>query len=88
MARSAESTTKTVLQVNEAFLVHGQPELLLVDPRVTLLDALRPHLEMTGLKRAVFTRSAEYAPEPRGPDRKRFCSGKRTLSTAVRVDGK
>lgn len=31
--------------------INGQPHTLLVDPRVTLLDALREHLTLTGTKK-------------------------------------
>ena len=31
--------------------INGQPHTLLVDPRVTLLDALREHLALTGTKK-------------------------------------
>jgi xanthine dehydrogenase YagT iron-sulfur-binding subunit len=37
--------------INVSLAVNGQPTSLLVDPRVTLLDALREHLDITGPKK-------------------------------------
>ncbi|HET6432804.1 (2Fe-2S)-binding protein [Dyella sp.] len=38
-------------QVTVQFTVNGKPETLTVDPRTTLLDALREHLHLTGTKK-------------------------------------
>lgn len=38
--------------VEVAFTLNGQPKTLTVEPRVTLLDALRDRLDQTGTKRA------------------------------------
>jgi xanthine dehydrogenase YagT iron-sulfur-binding subunit len=38
-------------QVTVKLTVNGQPQTLTVDPRTTLLDALREHLQLTGTKK-------------------------------------
>src|SRR6478735_512144 len=46
---SAQTTSEITMKV--AFRVNGQAHSLAVDPRVTLLDALREHLGLTGAKK-------------------------------------
>ena len=40
-----------VSEVSVAFAVNGEPRTLSLDPRVTLLDALREHLDLPGTKK-------------------------------------
>src|SRR5437762_1424248 len=46
---ATEKTPPTLMKV--AFKVNGQPRELELDPRTTLLDALREHLHLTGSKK-------------------------------------
>src|SRR5277367_905570 len=45
------SVTEPVPAVDVAFTVNGRPVTLSIDPRATLLDALRERLELTGTKK-------------------------------------
>ena len=47
----AEAARAEAAPMPVAFLVNGQPRRLALDPRVTLLDALREHLQLTGSKK-------------------------------------
>jgi xanthine dehydrogenase YagT iron-sulfur-binding subunit len=46
-----DSATQRMAPSRIALKVNGKPHELLVEPRVTLLDALRDHLRMTGTKK-------------------------------------
>jgi xanthine dehydrogenase YagT iron-sulfur-binding subunit len=46
---SAQPNTNGVIPVN--FVVNGKPQAVMLDPRVTVLDALRDHLHLTGTKK-------------------------------------
>jgi xanthine dehydrogenase YagT iron-sulfur-binding subunit len=46
---SAEPAASGIVPIH--FVVNGKPQTLLLDPRVTVLDALREHLHMTGSKK-------------------------------------
>src|SRR2546429_2749082 len=49
MDASTKPTAVAVLRI--ALTVNGQPRQLELDPRTTLLDALREHLHLTGTKK-------------------------------------
>lgn len=46
---AAQTASRATMDV--AFSVNGQPRNLAIDPRTTLLDALREHLSLTGTKK-------------------------------------
>src|SRR4051812_48917930 len=50
-APSASSATTSVRQVPVVLLVNGKEHKLTLDPRTTLLDALREHMDLTGSKK-------------------------------------
>src|SRR5215831_14496127 len=50
-ALSTEAQREAVHELTITLHVNGQPETLSVDPRTTLLDALREHLHLTGSKK-------------------------------------
>ena len=50
-ATPSGSETPSVSNVGVSFTVNGERESLTLDPRVTLLDALREHLHLTGSKK-------------------------------------
>src|SRR5437868_4629517 len=49
--RAAERTAESIARVHARFSVNGEQHQLDLDPRVTLLDALREHLRLTGTKK-------------------------------------
>jgi xanthine dehydrogenase YagT iron-sulfur-binding subunit len=51
-ALPAEGGDLTVARVQVTAVVNGQPRDMTVEPRTTLLDALREHLHLTGTKKA------------------------------------
>ena len=48
----AEATEQAVAPMHVAAIVNGQPRSMTVEPRTTLLDALREELHLTGTKKA------------------------------------
>jgi xanthine dehydrogenase YagT iron-sulfur-binding subunit len=54
IAQAAPSTSdpqETAIRVTVQLLVNGRSQVLTIDPRTTLLDALREHLALTGSKK-------------------------------------
>jgi xanthine dehydrogenase YagT iron-sulfur-binding subunit len=50
-ASPVEAPASTADAVDLAFVINGRPVRLSLDPRVTLLDALREHMQLTGSKK-------------------------------------
>ena len=50
-ARSRKASSRMTPRMQVSLTVNGQAETLDLDPRVTLLDALREHLHLTGTKK-------------------------------------
>ena len=50
-AAAAQSTGSASMLINVVLRVNGTEHPLLLDPRTTLLDALREHLQLTGTKK-------------------------------------
>jgi len=50
-ARPRKASSPMTSRMQVSLTVNGQPETLELDPRVTLLDALREHLHLTGTKK-------------------------------------
>src|SRR5205823_988231 len=48
---AATETPAAADAIDVALVVNGRPRRLSLDPRVTLLDALREHLDLTGTKK-------------------------------------
>ena len=48
---TSSAETGTAERVDLSFTINGRSEQLTLDPRVTLLDALREHLRLTGTKK-------------------------------------
>ena len=44
-------SSMSFVEIDVALVVNGRPRRLSLDPRVTLLDALREHLDLTGTKK-------------------------------------
>jgi len=61
-AETAPARVTVELQVN------GQPYVLMLDPRTTLLDALREHLALTGSKKGCDHGAVRRAPHQLLPD--------------------
>ena len=58
----ADMSLTTPAMISVSLTVNGTRHALMLDPRTTLLDLLREHLDLTGTKKAAIRANAAPAP--------------------------